>query len=170
MRAKEIAVGQLYACKVSGNVVPVRIDRALGRGKYTATNTKTGRAVRVSSARLRWAWGDAEGKRRYYAPAPSTATTRPTEPAPTLEAIVGFSALRNACGYRITCRCGDILDARHAVLIEATTPTGHPAGHVVLCETCYAVVADRIAELGALVVCDGRTVGGAVRMVEGMVR
>jgi len=54
MKKSEIKTGEVYSAKVSGSIVPVRIDRENPRGGWDATNMKTKKAVRVKSAqRLR---------------------------------------------------------------------------------------------------------------------
>jgi hypothetical protein len=54
MKKNEIEVGGLYTAKVSGKVVKVRIDSANTHGGWNATNTATGKRIRVKSAqRLR---------------------------------------------------------------------------------------------------------------------
>lgn len=55
MRKVEIQVHKVYAAKVSGQVVPVRIDYAIPGSGWSATNLRTGRSVRIKSAtRLRF--------------------------------------------------------------------------------------------------------------------
>jgi len=54
MKKSDVKMGQVYSAKVSGNVVPVRIDRENPRGGWDGTNMKTKKAVRIKSAqRLR---------------------------------------------------------------------------------------------------------------------
>ena len=54
MKKSDVKTGEVYSCKVSGHVVPVRIDRENPRGGWDGTNMKTRKAVRVKSAqRLR---------------------------------------------------------------------------------------------------------------------
>jgi len=56
MKKAEVKVDGTYAAKVSGKVVPVRIDAENPRGGWDATNTATGKKVRIKSAqRLRGA-------------------------------------------------------------------------------------------------------------------
>jgi hypothetical protein len=56
MKKHEVKVGGTYTAKVSGKVVPVRIDGQNPRGGWDATNTATGKKVRIKSAqRLRGA-------------------------------------------------------------------------------------------------------------------
>jgi hypothetical protein len=54
MKKSDVKVGQVYSAKVSGNIVPVRIDRENPRGGWDGTNMVTKKAVRIKSAqRLR---------------------------------------------------------------------------------------------------------------------
>ena len=54
MKKADVNVGTVYSAKVSGNVVPVRIDRENPRGGWDGTNLKTKKAIRIKSAqRLR---------------------------------------------------------------------------------------------------------------------
>jgi len=59
MKKAEVKVGETYAVKVSGNVVPVVIDEEHPNGGWVGTNQETNRQVRVKSARrLRCPWDD----------------------------------------------------------------------------------------------------------------
>ncbi len=54
MRKDEIKIGQCYRAKVSDRVVTVRIDSMNSHGGWNATNTATGKRIRIKSAqRLR---------------------------------------------------------------------------------------------------------------------
>ncbi|HUU09034.1 MAG TPA: winged helix-turn-helix domain-containing protein [Phycisphaerae bacterium] len=54
MKKADVKVGGVYSAKVSGKVVPVRIDGESPHGGWNATNTATGKKVRIKSAqRLR---------------------------------------------------------------------------------------------------------------------
>jgi len=71
MKKADVQVGEAYAVKVSGNVVPVVIDEEHPNGGWVGTNQETGRQVRIKSAqRLRGPWDS-------YREAPP----RPTAPA-----------------------------------------------------------------------------------------
>jgi len=64
MKKADVKVGGLYAAKVSGKVVAVRIDAENPRGGWNATNTTTDKKVRIKSARrLRGAVGEAKAAR-----------------------------------------------------------------------------------------------------------
>ena len=93
MKKDEIKIGQCYEAKVSDRVVSVRIDSANSHGGWNATNTATGKRIRIKSAqRLRRAvpscraWGslcmagsilvgraDCDGRRRQLANGGGTA-------------------------------------------------------------------------------------------------
>lgn len=54
MRKNEVQIGAVYAAKVSGRIVPVRIDRPSPYGGWEGTNLQTGRTIRIrTAARLR---------------------------------------------------------------------------------------------------------------------
>lgn len=54
MKKNEIKIGHLYSAKVSNHIVTVRIDSMNTHGGWNATNTKTGKRIRIKSAqRLR---------------------------------------------------------------------------------------------------------------------
>jgi len=54
MKRKDVQVGRTYLVKVSGRLVPVRLDAEHPRGGWTGTNKETRRQVRVrTAARLR---------------------------------------------------------------------------------------------------------------------
>ena len=54
MKKDSVHLGETYLAKVSGNLVPVRVDAENPHGGWNATNTETGRKVRIKSAqRLR---------------------------------------------------------------------------------------------------------------------
>ena len=56
MKKRDVVVGGRYYAKVSGSVVIVRLDRENAYGGWDATNTETGRQVRIrTAARLRHA-------------------------------------------------------------------------------------------------------------------
>ena len=59
MKKNEVKVGGLYHAKVSDKLVTVRIDSSNTHGGWNATNTRTGKRIRIKSAqRLR---GPAKG-------------------------------------------------------------------------------------------------------------
>jgi hypothetical protein len=60
MKKDEIKIGHAYTAKVSDRIVTVRIDSTNSHGGWNATNTATGKRIRIKSAQhLRRAVGDA---------------------------------------------------------------------------------------------------------------
>ena len=56
MKKNEVQLGGVYKCKVSGNIVSVKITHENPHGGWDAINLKTGKSIRVKSAqRLRGA-------------------------------------------------------------------------------------------------------------------
>ena len=54
MKKDEVKIGHLYVAKVSDRIVQVRIDSTNSHGGWNATNTATGKRIRIKSAqRLR---------------------------------------------------------------------------------------------------------------------
>ena len=83
MKKSEIKIGECYEAKVSNRIVSVRIDSTHSAGGWNATNTATGKRIRIKSAqRLR-----AEVKPKRSA-AKATADATP-EVNPTVEVITG---------------------------------------------------------------------------------
>ena len=75
MKKADITIGKTYTAKVSDKVVPVLIEREHPSGGWDATNTVTGKTVRIKSAqRLRAACEDGEAE------APQKATGGRTTP------------------------------------------------------------------------------------------
>jgi len=77
MKQDQIKLGQVYAAKVTGKVVPVRIDAENPNGGWDATNIHTNRPVRIKSAqrlRNRVSVPGADDK-------PATSATRAKKPA-----------------------------------------------------------------------------------------
>jgi len=57
MKKDNVKLGQTYAAKVSGNVVPVRLDKVNSHGGWDGVNLRSGKSVRIrSSQRLRGLW------------------------------------------------------------------------------------------------------------------
>jgi len=71
MKKNEVKVGGLYTSKVSDKLVTVRIDSTHSQGGWNATNTRTGKRIRIKSAqRLR-----GEAKKTTKAEVPEAADT-----------------------------------------------------------------------------------------------
>ena len=51
MKDSDVKVGGEYACKVSGCLAVVRIDRVNPNGGWIATNLNTGRSLFITDAR-----------------------------------------------------------------------------------------------------------------------
>ncbi len=50
MKKDEVKVGGMYVAKVSDKLVAVRIDSTHSKGGWNATNTATGKRIRIKSA------------------------------------------------------------------------------------------------------------------------
>lgn len=50
MKKKDVQVGKTYEAKISGRLVPVRLDREYSFGGWIATNLVTNREVRIKTA------------------------------------------------------------------------------------------------------------------------
>lgn len=62
MKKKDVEIGRHYTAKVSGHFVAIRIDAEDPLGGWTATNTVTGRTIKIRTAgRLRGYAGWEEG-------------------------------------------------------------------------------------------------------------
>ena len=55
MKKAQVTIGETYIAKVSGKLVPVRIDGVNPYGGWSGTNTATGKRVHIKGAqRLRY--------------------------------------------------------------------------------------------------------------------
>lgn len=55
VKKKEVQIGRIYAAKISGRVVPVKVTASHDAGGWTAENLRTGHPVRIrSAAKLRY--------------------------------------------------------------------------------------------------------------------
>ena len=78
MKKSEVKVGGLYIAKVSDRLVTVRIDSTHSKGGWNATNTTTGKRIRIKSAqRLR---GMAGKTTKAKAPKAAGAVETPVRP------------------------------------------------------------------------------------------
>lgn len=122
MKKSDVKVGATYSAKVSGNVVPVRIDRENPRGGWDGTNTKTKKSIRIKSAqRLRGPVGP-------KATQPATQTTA-AQDGPGSKKVAGSATDATGPGKRARGERGGKgakrasgLDAAAAVLAEAKEP------------------------------------------------
>ncbi|MFW5841558.1 MAG: hypothetical protein ACOCZE_13325, partial [Planctomycetota bacterium] len=61
MKKTDVTIGGIYQVKVSGKLVPVRVDEEHPGGGWSGTNQDTGKTVRIKTAqRLRKRLADAE--------------------------------------------------------------------------------------------------------------
>lgn len=49
MKARDVEIGGVYLAKVSGELVPVKIESACSYGGWYAQNLRTGRPIRIKS-------------------------------------------------------------------------------------------------------------------------
>jgi len=123
MKKNEIKVGKVYAAKVTGKVVPVRIERTNPKGGWDAINMQTKRPVRIKSAqRLRSqvelpaTSGDVGARGKKSAQATTDATATPGRDTGQR------GAARGKGGTVPADRPMSLLDAAAAVLSDATEP------------------------------------------------
>jgi hypothetical protein len=136
MKKDQIKVGGLYTAKVSDKLVTVRIDSAHTSGGWNATNTATGKRIRIKSAqRLRGAarGGAKAGAKAEAAKAPEPAASKDLKDAKakaadksakakaTGKATTGKAASKNASGEKKPKRVS-ALDAAAQVLKSAGKP------------------------------------------------
>jgi hypothetical protein len=104
MKKDEVKIGQSYEAKVSNRVVTVRIDSANSHGGWNATNTATGKRIRIKSAqRLRRAAGAEASTSRRSRRATQVETAVP-EINPTVEIITGQPVPEPAPGKKTRTR------------------------------------------------------------------
>ena len=127
MKKADVNVGTVYSTKVSGNVVPVRIDRENPRGGWDGTNLVTNKAVRIKSAqRLRGkaaTWPGKADEKPTDRVAETIAAVETAEPADAA-APVGKKRRSKAAPAEKKDRKPSGLDAAVAVLAEAGEPLG----------------------------------------------
>jgi hypothetical protein len=118
MKKNEVKVGGLYHAKVSDKVVTVRIDSTNTHGGWNATNTATGKSIRIKSAqRLR---GPAKGGAKVEASgAPKAAVAKDAKP----EAPAKKARSKKAGGEQKPKRVS-ALDAAAQVLAKAGKAMG----------------------------------------------
>jgi len=108
MKAKDVRIGGLYKAKVSDRLVTVRIDSVNSHGGWNATNTATGKRIRIKSPqRLRWE-ADRDGNETAPADNDPTPAAEPANHEP--ESVEGQPKHRSA------------LDAAAQVLAQAGRP------------------------------------------------
>ena len=120
MKKADVKIGNVYGAKVSGKVVPVRIDAESAHGGWTGTNQATGKQVRIKSAqRLRYAMAKKDGKWRRVAAAGGEDATRAN--------VGGDTAARGKAKAKKKAKGGgkkkpSLLDLTAEVLAEADEP------------------------------------------------
>lgn len=116
MKKDQIKIGGLYVAKVSDKLVSVRIDNTHSAGGWMATNTATGKVVRIKSAqRLRSAAGDGS-----TSDAPK-AMSKPTGRTPSLSPKTEMSGSKKSAVEK-TPKKVSALDAAAKVLAKADKP------------------------------------------------
>ncbi len=80
MKKDEVKIGGLYVAKVSDKLTTVRIDSTNSRGGWNATNTATGKRIRIKSAqRLRGAAASKGDQKKAPAAKEGKAARKPAE-------------------------------------------------------------------------------------------
>lgn len=98
MTKNEVKVGGLYHAKVSDKLVTVRIDSAHSAGGWNATNTRTGKRIRIKSAqRLR---GPARNNAKATGRKDDETQAKASEQAPRIDRLDG-EALAEASRLRL---------------------------------------------------------------------
>jgi hypothetical protein len=132
MKKDQIKVGGLYTAKVSDKLVTVRIDSAHSSGGWNATNTATGKRIRIKSAqRLRGAAKGGAKAETTKAPEPAAskdskdakakAADKSAKAKATGKATTGKAASKKASGEKKPKRVS-ALDAAAQVLKSAGKP------------------------------------------------
>jgi hypothetical protein len=81
MTKDEVKIGHTYEAKVSNRIVTVRIDSTNSHGGWNATNTATGKRIRIKSARRLWRPVETAGGGETQ-PAQKRRPKQPAEPRP----------------------------------------------------------------------------------------
>jgi len=105
MKKNEVKIGETYLAKVTGKVVPVRIDVENAHGGWDATNMTTKKKVRIKSAqRLRGSAATPDKRERKAVP-PTDGVEKKAKHLSGLDAAAKVLAL----GSALPMRCGDIV-------------------------------------------------------------
>ena len=120
MKKNEVKVGGMYVAKVSDRIVTVRIDSTHSKGGWNATNTRTGKRIRIKSAqRLR---GEAKNTPKADAPkAAEAAAAKDERPEAPGKAVTKKAKPKKVGGKRKPKRLG-ALDAAVQVLAQVERP------------------------------------------------
>ncbi|GAF83555.1 unnamed protein product [marine sediment metagenome] len=120
MKKNEVKIGGMYVTKVSDRIVAVRIDSTNSHGGWNATNTRTGKRIRIKSAqRLRGEAGKTSKAEVPKAPEAAVANDEKAE-------AVGMPATKKAkpkkVGGKQKPKRVSALDAAAQVLAQADKP------------------------------------------------
>lgn len=147
MKKNNVQLGKVYAVKVSGSVVPVRLERENPRGGWDGTNVKTRKQVRVKTAqRLRGLW-----------PTRTTPVVEEPEPTETVMTPEVAQAIHHA-------------DQENARLTEErrSAPDGQTASERAMSESAQVIKKERpsLLNLAAKVLAEAGEPLGCQQMVE----
>ena len=120
MKKNEVKVGGMYVAKVSDRIVTVRIDSTHSKGGWNATNTRTGKRIRIKSAqRLR---GEARKTTKAGIPKAAAATVANDEKAEPAGQTATKKAKPKKAGGKQKPKRVSALDAAAQVLAKAGKP------------------------------------------------
>ena len=121
MKKNEVKVGGMYVAMVSDKLVTVRIDSTHSKGGWNATNTATGKRIRIKSAqRLRGVAGG-RGKKSETPEASEAAVATDEKAKSPNKAATGKAKSKKADGGQNPKRVS-ALDAAAQVLAQAERP------------------------------------------------
>ena len=123
MKKDQVKIGRLYVAKVSDKLVTVRIDSTHSKGGWNATNTATGKSVRIKSARRLRGVAPRPGKKAEAAGTKDadTRVTRDEKAKATTKAADKKAEAKKADGKKKPKRLS-ALDAAAQVLANAGKP------------------------------------------------
>jgi len=123
MKKNEVKIGGVYVAKVSDRLVSVRIDSTHSKGGWNATNTATGRRIRIKSAqRLRGAVGKTAKTQATEVVKAKKASGVKSEKAQATGNAVTKKAMPKQAGGEKKPKRVSALDAAAQVLIKAEAP------------------------------------------------
>ena len=120
MKKNEVKIGGMYVAKVSDRIVTVRIDSTHSKGGWNATNTRTGKRIRIKSAqRLR---GEAKKTTNAETPKAVETTVANDKKAQAAGKAVTKKAKPKKVGGKQKSKRLSALDAAAQVLAQADKP------------------------------------------------
>ena len=120
MKKNEVKTGGMYVAKVSDRIVTVRIDSTHSKGGWNATNTRTGKRIRIKSAQhLR---GEAKKATKAETPKVAEATVANDEKAEAAGKAATNKAKPKKVGGKQKPKRVSALDAAAQVLAQAEKP------------------------------------------------